>query len=104
MGTLTAASLYAIEQFATSIGLAASPARDGSFSFVFERSGTLSLTPSADGSRVLLSLARQPLRVDLAIEQQALQRAGLDATSSRFLHAGLAGDGSIVLAVSLGEN
>ena len=104
MGTLNSTSLYAIEQFSSSIGLPARPARDGSFTFVFERSGTLSLTPSADSSRVLLSLARMPLRADNAIERRALQKAGIDPTTSRLVHAGLAADGSIVLAVGFGEN
>lgn len=104
MGTLNSSSLYAIEQFSGSIGLPARPARDGSISFVFERSGTLSMTPSADGSRVLVSLARKPVRPDSAVERRALQKAGIDPTSSQFLHAGIANDGTIVLIMSLGEN
>lgn len=104
MGTLNSTTLYAIEQFASTLGLPARPARDGSISFVFERAGTLSMTPSADSSRVLMSLARKPVRPDSSVERRALQKAGIDPTSSRFLHAGLASDGTIVMAESFGEN
>lgn len=96
-------ALRSIEAFAASMELTAQPARDGSFTFVFERSGSLSLTSSDDGAETLVSLARQPTRSDPAIERRALAVAGLDPTTNRFLHAGLARDGSIVFAQAIAD-
>jgi type III secretion system chaperone SycN len=101
MASFSVGALRAIETFAASLGLPVRPARDGSFSFVFDRSGTLSLTPSNDGARTLVSLARVPPRHDLTVERRALDRAGLNPTTNQFLHAGLAADGSLVFAVSV---
>ena len=101
MASFSNSALMAISSFAGSLGLTANPARDGSFTFVFERSGTFSLTPSDDGNQALVSLARIPVRTDAAMERRALARAGLNPTTSRFLHAGLATDGSIVFSMAL---
>ena len=83
------------------MGLPAKAARDGSYTFIFERSGTLSLTPAEDGAQVLLSLARKADRPDAAWERRALARAGINQTTSKMLHAGLASDGSLVFALGV---
>jgi type III secretion system chaperone SycN len=93
----------AIEGFAANLGVPARPARDGSYSFRFERSGTLTLTASEDGARALLSLATAPLRVSEDLEWRILSLAGPDVTTGRFLSAGLARDGSAMFAVGVDE-
>jgi type III secretion system chaperone SycN len=96
-------ALQVVEAFAAGLGLPPRPARDGSFTFAFERLGQLTLTPAQDASRVLVSLARRPARLDAALMQRALARAGFDPTSGRVVHAGLAADDSLVYAASLDE-
>lgn len=97
-------ALQTIESFAASLGLPARPARDGSFSFAFQRSGTLSLTASQDGERLLASLAVVPARLNEDVERQVLSLAGPDPTTQRMLSAGLARDGSVVLAVGIEDD
>ncbi len=93
-----------IGDFAASLGLALSqPARDGSYSFAFQQSGLLTFTPSTDGRRVLMSLARRPTRMDEAMEQRAVAAAGYDATAGRMLHTGLAPDGSLLAILDLDD-
>lgn len=89
-----------VEAFAGSLGLPAVPARDGSYSFAFARSGLLTLTAAPDG-RTLVSLARQPARPGRDTEARALAAARPDPTTGRFLHAGLAADGSLVFVLAL---
>src|SRR5437588_289428 len=103
MRGFSAMTVQTVEAFAESLGLSAVPASDGSFNFIFARSGTLSLTPSADGRRILVSLARMPHLTHAANEIRLLERAGLDSTTSTFVHAGLAPDGSHVLAIEIDE-
>jgi type III secretion system chaperone SycN len=103
MASFSIHALRSVEAFAASLGLPARPARDGSFTFVFERSGTLSLTPAEDGAQALVSLARRPARSDSNLERRALARAGLDPATNRYLHAGLAGDGSVVFAIGIDD-
>lgn len=104
MASFSTHSLRAIEAFTASLGLPPQPpARDGSFTFVFERSGKLSLTPTQDGERALVSLARMPERTDAGRERRALARAGFNPTTGRYLHAGLAGDGSLIFAIALDD-
>lgn len=95
------ASAQAIEAFGAQFGLSPRPARDGSYTFVFAASGTLTLTPSQDGQRTLVSLARDPGRVDAALMRRVLSQAGVDPTTNRFLHAGLGADDSVLFAISL---
>ena len=103
MASFSTHALRAIDAFAASMDLPARPARDGSFTFVFERSGTLSLTPAEDGAQALVSLARMPARTDGALQRRALARAGLNPMTNRYLHAGMAGDGSLVFAIGLDD-
>lgn len=101
MPSFSVHALRSIEAFAASMRLPARSARDGSYTFVFERSGTLSLTPAQDGMQVLVSLARRPERSDAALQRRALARAGLNPSTSRFLHAGLGNDGSLIFAIGI---
>ena len=100
MAEFAAGAQMVIEAFAASLGLPSKPARDGSYSFAFRQSGVLTLTPGSDG-RALISLARKPARPDRAAELKALAAARRDPTTNRFLHAGLATDGSLVFTIGL---
>ncbi len=101
--SLSPTSLRAAEDFARGLGLPLRPARDGSVGFVFAATGTLTLTGSRDGRRVLVSLARRPPRPDPDLLGRALARAGLDPATGRLVHAGLAADGSLVFSLGLDE-
>jgi len=96
-------ALQAIQALAASLSLPLAPAADGSYSFVFERSGTLTLTSARDGQRTLLSLAAQPYRLDEDVEQRLLRLAGPDATTDRFLSTGLTRKGEMMFAVSIDD-
>lgn len=89
-----------IEAFAASLGLPATPARDGSYSFIFANSGVMSLTPAPDG-RTLVSLAQQPARPGRETEARVLAAARRDPATNHFLHTALAADGSLVFAFAL---
>ena len=97
-------ALQALEGFAASLRLPLSAAADGSYSFVFERSGTLTLTSAEDGQRTLLSLAARPHRLDEEIEQRLLALAGPDITSERFLSTGLTRDGEAMFVVGINDS
>lgn len=101
--TFSTQALQSLESFAASIGLPLTPAADGSYSFVFERSGTLTLTSAEDGQRTLLSLAARPHRLDEEIEQRLLALAGPDITSERFLSTGLTRNGEAMFVVSIDD-
>lgn len=96
-------ALMTIEAFAGNIGIAAMPAADGSFSFVFDRSGTLTLTCAADGTRTLASLYMRPVRMDEKREQLLLSLAGPDITTRRFLSTGVAPDGAVMFVVGIDD-
>lgn len=92
-----------IENFAENLGCPARPAPDQSYGFVFSRSGTLSLAPSQDAKRITVSLARTPNRSDTAIQLKLFGVAGLQAGNT-LVHAGIASDNSLVLAIDLDED
>lgn len=96
-------AMEAIRALAESMGLPAHPAIDGSFSFAFERSGTLTLTSATSGERTIVSLHAPLDRLDQATEEQLFSLAGPDASTGRFLSAGLTADGSALFAVSLDD-
>ena len=87
-----------VEGFSESLGLPALAARDGSYCFAFQRSGTLTITPASD-NRVIVSLERRPERTDEALLKRFFLAAGIDPTTNRALHAGLAKDGSLIYSV-----
>ena len=97
------ATLQVIGRFAQEMGIDAVPAADGTFSFAFSHSGTLSLTSSDDGKRVIIGLARQPYMPEAAIELKFFEQAGFDPMTNRFRHAGLSDDGFLIGAVSMHE-
>jgi len=96
-------ALQTIRDFAANLGLPAAPAADGSYSFVFQHSGTLTLTSSADGMRTLVSLRARPHRLDSETEERLMLLAGPDITTERFLSAGLTRDNEIMVAVGVEE-
>lgn len=94
-------SLRAAEDFAAQMGLPCRPARDGSVSFVFAQTGTLTLTPGEDGEAMHVSLMRRPARVDPETARSALAAAGLDASSGHLIHVGLTSDEDLIFSVRL---
>lgn len=99
MTSFAAGPRAAIESFAASMGVPANPARDGSYSFVFARSGALSLTP-AEG-RTLISLTIADAGRERSALKRALSSAGYDPTTNRFLHVGLTRDDSVVFSIAV---
>lgn len=99
--SFTNAGLHAIKSFAERAGIAAVPARDGSYSFTFERSGTLSFVPSENGDGLIIFLMRTPPYPDSRRELKALQLAGDDRPTGRSLHAGVTQDGAIIVSFVL---
>lgn len=97
------ASLSVVESFAAQLGLPLRPARDGSVSFVFATAGTLSLTPSRDGARILVGLARPAGNADGERMRRALALTGLQSATGRVVRAGLSGDGDLHLVTDLPE-
>jgi type III secretion system chaperone SycN len=95
--------LRAVESFAAQLGLPARPAADGSFGFVFARTGTLTVTPAQGGRRIVVSLARKAARVEPALLLRLLGAGGHDPATGRLIHAGLAPDDEIHLALSFAE-
>jgi hypothetical protein len=91
-------ALTTVEGFCESLELPAFPARDGSYSFVFQRSGMLTITPARDG-RAIVSLARRPERADGPMLKRFFLAAGIDPTTNLALHAGLSKDGSLIYSV-----
>lgn len=97
-------AIRALESLAASLGLPLVPAADGSYSFVFQRSGTLTLTSAADGQRTLVSLSARPTRLDEEIEQRLLEMAGPEITTDRFLSTGLTRDGQVMFVVGIHDS
>lgn len=98
------ASLHAIESFAERTGITPVPARDGTFSFSFERSGILSFVPADNGDKLIVFMMRTPRYPDPDREQKALAIAGEDRYTGHTLHAGVTADGAIVLSFVLDSN
>lgn len=96
--------LAAIAAFAAQLGVSARPARDGTFSFRFSEAGTLTLTPSADGERSCVTLARRPDRLDAAAMGAILAEAGWDPALGTLVQAGLTADGELLLTVGLARD
>lgn len=84
-----------VERFAASLGLTAAPRADGSAAFVFETAGTLTFTPTLDGARCVMTLARA---VDLAPEQ-VLAGGGYEPTLDVIVHPGLTRTGVPALSI-----
>lgn len=92
-----------IDEFAASMHIVAHPAVDGSYSFVFERSGTLTFTSTPSGDTTLLSL-HVPLPVlNEDMELLLIRLAGPEISTGRFLSAGVCRDGGAMLAVKIAD-
>ena len=85
------------------MNLSAKPAADGSYTFVFSSSGTLSLTSSDDGNRLLVCLSRNPGRSYPELEWQVFSSAGLDASTQSFVHSAMSSDGDLFHVVEIEE-
>lgn len=101
MTALAGESLSTAGDFAAQMGLPLRPARDGSVSFVFAQSGTLTLTAGPDGEDLHVSLTRRPAQIDADLMRSALAGAGLDPSSGRLVQAGLSADEALILSVRL---
>lgn len=75
------------------------PAADGSYTFLFEKSGTLTLIPASDGRNVILAVGRRPAIDDVSTMRVFFGNAGLEVTSTGPLHAGIAPNGDYYYAV-----
>jgi type III secretion system chaperone SycN len=93
-----------IESFAANMGVTARAAADHSYGFEFARSGRLSVVPSEDGDRIIVCLARAPHRADASMQRRLLRLAGFARASNVMVHAGMAPDGTFVLALNLEED
>jgi hypothetical protein len=104
MAVFEPATSMTLGRFAERLGVPFRPAADGSVSFRFERSGTLTATPSDDGRSVVLSLAHRPDRPAEQAEWTLLNSAGHDTMLNRFVHAGLDRDGGYHWAVIIAND
>jgi len=84
-----------IEDFANSMQMKnrLEPAADGSFTFEFEQSGTLSLLPSQDDRHIFVALGRPPCSSDGTYLEKFLKSAGVDEDENQPLHAGISPNG-----------
>jgi type III secretion system chaperone SycN len=103
MASFPATARQVIESFAANMGVTARAAADHSYGFEFARSGRLSIVPSEDGERVIICLARGPHRADTSMQRRLFDLAGFDPASGAMVHAGMAPDGTFVLALNLEE-
>lgn len=93
--------LHVIREFASELNLPFQAARDGSFNFVFQSTGELSVTASPDGRRIFISLARLARPSDDQILHRTLQQSGFNPTTNRLIYSGLDAGGKILFAISV---
>ncbi len=103
MAQMSPGATSAVSSFAGSLGLEARPASDGSYNFIFERLGTLSIAAAEDGRTAIIALSRQPRTNAATSELSLLAQAGFSMAYNRIVHAALAADGSHVLAVEMDD-
>lgn len=92
-----------IGDFATSLGLSATPARDGSYSFAFEHNGRLTFAPTQESANALMSLTWHVSRMEPGIQMRFFRLAGLDPTTATHFHTGMTRTEDFVLAIRLHE-
>lgn len=92
-----------IDEFAASMSIVARPAADGSYSFAFQHSGTLTFTSTAAGDATLLSLLVSTSFLNEATELRLIQLAGPERSTNRFLSVGMTSSGAAILVVKIGE-
>ncbi|QOZ76324.1 hypothetical protein XH83_13230 [Bradyrhizobium sp. CCBAU 53351] len=92
-----------IETFAGNAGIVAQAAPDFSYGFEFAERGTLSIVAAEDGQRIIVCLSRRPRRAGSSVLKDLLDIAGYDPFSGAMVHAGLALDGALALAIDMDE-
>lgn len=95
---------HVIESFAAQLGLPARAAKDASYGFVFDGTGTVTFTPARPGGGVVMSLSWKPARVDGGLMRKCLANGGFDASAGLTVHASLSSDEVILLSVRFEEN
>lgn len=92
-----------IDEFAASMNIVARPAADGSYSFAFQHSGTLTFTSAAAGDATLLSLHVSTSFLNEETEMRLMQLAGPERSTNRFLSVGVTSSGAAMLVVKIGD-
>ncbi|GMO22170.1 MULTISPECIES: hypothetical protein [Bradyrhizobium] len=103
MAQLSVMARRVIETFAGNAGIVARPAPDFSYGFEFAERGTLSILAAEDGLRIIVCLSRLPRRTGSSVLKDLLVVAGYDPFSGAMVHAGLAVDGALALAIDMDE-
>ncbi len=103
MAQLSVMARRVIEAFAGNAGIAAQPAPDFSYGFEFAERGTLSIMAAEDGQRIIVCLSRKPRRTGITLLKDLFDIAGYDPFSGSMVHAGLAPDGALALAIDMDE-
>ena len=83
--------------------LPAEMADDGSYNFVFEKSGRLGFAPTEDGHGAVISLGRNAPSLSSQTLLSLLSAGGFEPYSNLTIHAGLAGQNTCVLATIVEE-
>jgi hypothetical protein len=98
MGNFTPQTRQTIASFVATMDFPGMPpaAADGSYSFLFAKTGILTLLATDDGAHVLVGLARQPSSSDSTYAERFFAAAGLDEHTNMPLHAGLAPNGAFM--------
>lgn len=103
MAELSMSAKSVIGSFAADLGVDAGAAPDGSYNFVFERMGTLSIMPTDRDPGVVIALARQPQTHSSDYERRLLAAGGIDRATNKLIYTAIAGDGSHIIAVDFDE-
>ncbi|KZM47365.1 CesT family type III secretion system chaperone [Labrenzia sp. OB1] len=77
------------------------PASDGSVTFELEHAGTLCLTASTDGSRVLVSLSRPPESLQTGVLARFLGLSHFDFHLGVSFNAGMNAGGGLMLVADI---
>jgi hypothetical protein len=93
-----------IESFVQSLGLAAQPAMDGSYNFVFERLGSLSVVPTEREQGTIIALSRPARTPGMDVERRLLAAGGVDRATNRLIYTAIGADGSHIIAVDFDES
>lgn len=96
-------AISTIDEFAASMSIVARPAVDGSYSFAFQRSGTLTFTSTPTGETVLLSLHVSVPFINDETELRLMQLAGPERSTNRVLSVGTTRNGGAMLVVKIGD-
>ena len=103
MANLSNAARSTVSQFAGTFGLQARENSDGSFGFEFSDSGRLSVTPDADGRRILISLTRRII-LDGVVALARVAALARPLPDGRVVQAGLTSSDQPVLVISIDES